>query len=273
MRRFAAVVLTSLIPAALAAQSAATQPPNDGVMFAFERFADLFGGRLVAAFDSIPAARYDYRPTPVQQSIGYIAQHLEGANYALCERFSDVKHRRTAKDSLADTIKAKWPKDTLVARLRASLQFCDSSLGRAGPLQSEVLATNLLLFETDLAEHYSQLSTYMRLLGMVPPSALPPSKHTAIELPVSALSPYVGVYRVVAGLDLYVTMQDGKLFIRSTGGETVRLWPESSTDFFVNEVDAQLTFTRDTSGAVTGLVWHQLGRDRPATKVPPPTHP
>lgn len=242
-------------------------------MFAFQRFADLFGGRLVAAFDSIPAARYDYRPTPVQQSIGHIAQHLEGANYALCERFSDMKHPRTAKDSLADTIKAKWPKDTLVARLRTSLQFCDSALGRAGPLQSEVLATNLLLFETDLAEHYSQLSTYMRLLGMVPPSALPPGKHTAIELPVSALSKYVGVYRVVPGLELYITMQDGELFIRSTGGETVRLWPESSTSFFVNEVDAQLTFTRDASGAVTGLVWHQLGRDRPAMRIQPPTHP
>jgi hypothetical protein len=273
MRRFAAAVLASLLPAVLAAQSPAPQPSSAGVMFAFQRFADLFGSRLVAAFDSIPAARYDYRPTPAQQSIGYIAQHLEGANYALCERFSDMKHARTAKDSLAVTVKAKWPKDTLVARLSASLQFCDSALGKAGPLDSEVFATNLLLFETDLAEHYSQISTYMRLLGMVPPSALPPGRHTAVELPESALAPYVGVYRVVPGLDLYVTMQNGELFIRSTGGDTVRLWPESSTDFFVNEVNAQLTFTRDSSGAVVGLVWHQLGRDRPAARIQSPTHP
>lgn len=267
MRRLALVLLTSLVPAAVAAQSAATQPPNDGVLFAFEHFADLFGSRLVAAFDSIPAARYDYRPTPAQQSIGHIAQHLEGANYALCERFSDLKHPRTVKDSLADTIKAKWPKDTLVARLRESLKFCDSALEGAGPLQSEVLANNLLLFETDLAEHYSQLSTYMRLLGMVPPSALPPRERTAIGLPASALAPYIGVYRVVPGLDLFVTMQNGELFISSTGGATVHLWPESGTDFFVNEVNAQLTFTRDASGVVTGLVWHQYDRDRPATKV------
>jgi hypothetical protein len=26
---------------------------------------------------------------------------------------------------------------------------------------------------TDLAEHYAQLASYMRLMGMVPPSALP----------------------------------------------------------------------------------------------------
>jgi hypothetical protein len=272
MRRFAAVLLI-LLPAALGAQSAAMQPASDGVMFTFERFADLFGGRLVAAFDSIPAARYDYRPTPVQQSIGYIAQHLEAANYALCERFSVARHPRTAKDSLADSVKAKWPKDTLVARLRASLRFCDSALESAGPLQSPALANNLLLFETDLAEHYSQLSTYMRLLDMVPPSALPPRKRTAIKLPASALSPYVGVYRVAPGLDLFVTMQNGELFIRSTGGATVHLWPESSADFFVNEVDAQLTFVRDASGRVTGLVWHQYGRDRPASRIQTPTRP
>jgi hypothetical protein len=268
MRRHALVLLTSLVPAAVAAQSAATQPPNDGVLFAFEHFADLFGSRLVAAFDSIPAARYDYRPTPAQQSIGHIAQHLEGANYALCERFSDLKHPRMVKDSLADTIKAKWPKDTLVARLRESLKFCDSALEGAGPLQSEVLANNLLLFETDLAEHYSQLAVYMRLLGMVPPSALPPPKRTAIELPASGLAPFVGVYELAVGMQLDVGLRDGALFVTSsTGGGAVRIWPESRSDFFVKEADAQITFTRDASGSVTGLVLHQYGRDRPARKI------
>jgi hypothetical protein len=29
---------------------------------------------------------------------------------------------------------------------------------------------------TDLAEHYSQVSSYMRLMGLVPPSALPRPK-------------------------------------------------------------------------------------------------
>src|SRR2546427_2322305 len=52
------------------------------------------------------------------------------SNYALCERFSDLKHPRTAQDSLADTVKTRWPKDTLVERLRASLRFCDSALDR-----------------------------------------------------------------------------------------------------------------------------------------------
>lgn len=237
-------------------------------MIQFVRFADLFGSRLVAAFDSIPATRYEYRPTPSQQTVGYIAQHLEDANYSLCGRFGDAKHPRTTKDSLADTLKARWPKDSLVARLEASLRFCDSALERLDQLNSAELASNLLAFETDLAEHYSQISTYMRLLGLVPPSALPPKQRTAIELPASTLAQVVGVYALAQGLELVVTMRDGALTVRSTlGGEAVRLWPESPSDFFVKEVDAQITFIRDSRGTVTGLVLHQFGRHRQASKV------
>lgn len=268
MRRRALIVIVLMLPAALAAQSPATRESPDGVMLAYERFADIFGSRLVAAFDSIPAARYDYRPTPPQQTIGYIAQHLEDANYSLCERLGELKHLRTGKDSLADTVKARWPKDTLVTRLKASLRFCDSAMERVGEAPSAALTSTLLAFETDLAEHYSQVSTYMRLLGMVPPSALPPRQRTAIALPASELSRYVGVYQLAPGLELDLTMRDGALFIKSTaGGAPVKLWPESSSDFFVNEVDAQVTFARDTSGTVTGLVLHQYGRDRSARKM------
>jgi len=237
-------------------------------MLSFVRFADIFGSRLVDALDSIPAAKYDYRPTPVQQTIGYIAQHVEDANYSLCERMGELKPTRTAKDSVADTIKARWPKDTLVARLRASLRFCDDAMERIPQLTSPALASTLLAFETDLAEHYSQLSVYMRLLGLVPPSALPPKKRTAIDLPATALPPFVGVYELAQGVTIDVTTRDGALYARSSnGGDAVRLWPETKTDFFVKEADIQVSFTRDPAGTVTGLVVHQFGRDRPAKKT------
>jgi len=32
-------------------------------------------------------------------------------------------------------------------------------------------------------------------------------------------------------------------------------------------VDAQIKFTRDANGTVTGLVLHQYGRDRPARRL------
>ena len=263
----ALIIVGLSVPASIAAQSGARPQARNDEMLAFENFALIFGGRLVAAFDSIPAARYDYRPTPPQQTIGYIAQHLEDANYGLCERLGALKRVRTAKDSLPDTVKARWPKDTLVARLRASLRFCDTALGRLEAVESADLASTLLAFETDLAEHYSQIAVYMRLLGMVPPSALPPKRRTVIELTASALSPYVGVYQLARGLQFDVSMRDGALFIKPPNGGAVRLWPESSKDFFVKEVDARITFTRDASGSVTGFVLHQYDRDRPATKV------
>ena len=263
-----ALLAALLLPAALVGQTTATRLTPDGVMLSFVRFADIFGSRLVDAFDSIPAAKYDYKPTSVQQTVGYIAQHLENANYSLCERMGDLKPKRTAKDSLADTAKARWPKDTLVARLKASLRFCDDALERIPQLSSPALANTLLAFETDLAEHYSQLSVYMRLLGMVPPSALPPKKRTAIDLPATALPPYVGLYELAQGVTIDVTTRDGALYAKSSnGGDAVRLWPETNTDFFVKEADVQVSFTRDATGTVTGLVVHQFGRDRPAKKT------
>jgi hypothetical protein len=199
-----------------------------------------------------------------------------------------MKQVRGAKDDLPDTIKGAWPKDTLVARLRESLAFCDSALaqlsdgtlgdrvpyGPPGSGAAALPARSLLLFVTDLAEHYSQVATYMRLIGLVPPSALPPRPRTAIDLPVALLSQYVGTYDLPpsALLDapaflLDVTSKDGALYLKPGARPAVRLWPEAATDFFVKEVDAQLTFIKDASGAVTGLVLHQGGESRPARKV------
>ncbi|MDQ6736364.1 MAG: DinB family protein, partial [Gemmatimonadota bacterium] len=172
------------------ASRASTAPASNVVARNFLSFGRPYGGWLLMAFDSIPAARYGFRPTPAQQSVGFIAQHLEGANYGLCSLFGATKHVMTAKDSLADTVKALWPKDTLIARVRASLVFCaaaieglsDASLADTlmadtpgGPVAVLRMRYPLLLV-TDLAEHYSQISNYMRLLGLVPPSALPAVK-------------------------------------------------------------------------------------------------
>jgi DinB superfamily len=177
-------------PMSLAAQQSAgapAQPTTNPMTMSYRAFAAHYGGWLVAAFDSIPADKYGYKPTYAQQTVGYIAQHLEDANRELCALFGEVKAPLSARDSVADTVKARWPKDTLVARLKASLEFCDTAMARlddamlADPLPAgrpgsgrTILRTRYLLaFVTDLAEHYSQVASYMRLMGMIPPSALP----------------------------------------------------------------------------------------------------
>ena len=67
-----------------------------------------------------------------------------------------------------------------------------------------------------------------------------------------------------------VTLTKGKLMAQATGQPAFRLWPETETDFFLKEVDAQITFVRDPKGAVTQLILHQSGADQPAKKEDKP---
>ena len=263
------MVLPFALARVLTAQSSRTVEAPTPVMLEFEMFADLYGTRLVAAFDSIPAGRYAFRPTPVEQSVGYIAQHLEDANYTLCGRFGGVQHPRTAKDELPDTVKARWPKDTLVARLRASARFCDRALDRVTPASMANVTGSLLAYETDQAEHYSQISVYMRLLGLVPPSALTRVFPPVVAVDHATLQGDTGTYALAKGLGLVVTLRDSALWIRSTNaGAAVRLWPSSPTEFFIREIDAEVSFRRGEDGRVSGLTFREYGRDHPAVRVP-----
>jgi len=100
------------------------------------------------------------------------------------------------------------------------------------------------------------------------PKPVPPKQHTAIELPANVLSRYVGVYQLAPQFAITVTLKDGALLAQATGQGVLRLWPETETDFFYKEVDAQVSFVRDAQGAVTQLVLHQNGQNAPAKKLP-----
>jgi len=213
-------------------------------------------------------------------------QHLEDANLGLCSRLGKADPRSAAEWRISDSVRAKWPKDTLVARVRASIVFCtaaiaqlnDARIAEVATMQSDsgrtVLPARVLLaFTTDLAEHYAQLASYVRQLGLVPPSATPPHKaRVAIDLPVSALSAYAGKYNLSpafagVGVMLDVHVRDGGLYLTPSGQPEARLWPESATEFFFKEIDAQISFTRNARGVVTGLVLHQGGEDRVGPKA------
>lgn len=106
------------------------------------------------------------------------------------------------------------------------------------------------------------------LLDPALPLTPAPTRRTAITLPADVLAPYVGTYQLAPNFSLDVTLANGALYVHPTGQPTFQLWPESETEFFLKEVDAQLTFVRDSLGGVTGAVLHQNGRDMPARKVP-----
>ena len=66
---------------------------------------------------------------------------------------------------------------------------------------------------------------------------------------------------------IVVTLEDGALFVQATGQGKLPAFAESETKFFLRAVDAQVSFTKDDSGAVAGLILHQNGRDQPGSKV------
>jgi D-alanyl-D-alanine-carboxypeptidase/D-alanyl-D-alanine-endopeptidase len=99
------------------------------------------------------------------------------------------------------------------------------------------------------------------------PKPVPPKQRTAIELSSAVMARYVGVYQLAPQFAITVTLTNGTLMGQATDQGAHRLWPETETDFFVKEVDAQITFVRDSQGTVTQLILHQNGQNQPAKKV------
>jgi hypothetical protein len=188
MKTLHAAILALTLPIGLAAQPSPGGPPANPITATFRARTMGLQRNLAQAFDSIPESKFGYRPTPAQLTIGFIAQHLANDNYLFCNAFGAMKATLSPKDSTtADSIKATWPKDTLVAKLKASLTFCenafaqldDSKLGDQvamtfnGNTRNVTRAGMVLGHALDMADHYSQLANYMRLNNILPPTALP----------------------------------------------------------------------------------------------------
>lgn len=99
------------------------------------------------------------------------------------------------------------------------------------------------------------------------PKPAPVTQRTAITLPAETLARYVGTYQLAPNFAIVVTADADTLYGQPTGQPKFRLWPETELDFFLKEVDAQVTFIREPDGTVSGLMLHQGGQNMPAVKV------
>lgn len=90
----------------------------------------------------------------------------------------------------------------------------------------------------------------------------------AIAVTPEALQAYVGTYQVAPTFAFTISVADGRLMARATGQQAFELFAEKTDGFFLEVFDAQITFVRDDTGAVTGLVLHQGGADVLARKTP-----
>jgi uncharacterized damage-inducible protein DinB len=180
-------VLALALPIGLAAQQPAAGSQANPITGVFRGRTMNLQRNLAAAFDSIPEAKFSYKPTPAQLTIGYIAQHLASDNYFFCNQFGTSKATVPESDTTTpDSVKAKWPKDSLVAKLKASFAFCETAFAQlddakladqitmtfGGQSRKAPRAQMVLGHVIDMADHYSQLANYMRLNGMLPPTAL-----------------------------------------------------------------------------------------------------
>jgi hypothetical protein len=188
MRSVTTALFAMVLPAGLAAQQTAATPPANPISAAFKARITPLERNIAQAFDSIPEAKFSYKPTPAQLSFGFIAQHVASDNYLFCDQFGDKKSSLAEEDTATpDSVKATWPKDKLVTKLKASFAFCQDALAQLddSKLADQVTLTfrgnsrqiprisMVLGHALDLADHYSQLANYMRLNSMLPPSALP----------------------------------------------------------------------------------------------------
>ncbi len=190
MKVFAMALASVALAGVLAAQQPAA-PQANPIVAAFK--GRILGSHrnIAMASDSIPESKFGYKPTPAQLSIGYIAQHVASDNYLFCNNFGAMKADASENDTATpDSVKAKWPKAELVSKLKASFAFCakaldqvtDASLSEPasftfGGVERKTTRINMVLGHAlDLADHYSQLANYMRLNGLIPPSALPRPK-------------------------------------------------------------------------------------------------
>jgi uncharacterized damage-inducible protein DinB len=179
MKRLGLVMVGLLASgAACAAQDAAPAGPvANPVTTTVKSQLTRYEKNMVAAADSMPAEKYNFKPTPEMNSFGHVVMHIAQSNYFLCAKISG----QAAPDvKLADTD----GKDKLVAGLKASFEFCstalagvdDSKLGDPLTLfgnRQTSRAGALITLSDDWYDHYGAQATYLRLNGILPPTAQP----------------------------------------------------------------------------------------------------
>jgi len=170
------VIPAVLLLAAWAAAQTTPAPMKNPVSTALR---DILPGRqknTVAAVAAMPADKFNYKPTADQMTFGGLVVHMAETNSLLCSKAAAVP---APKDQ---EVKDTDSKDKLVAALKASFDFCSDALAKMddsklvettegfGGKQVTRAWISLILAGT-WADHYAETAMYLRLNGLVPPTA------------------------------------------------------------------------------------------------------
>ncbi len=157
------------------AQSALAQTKNP-VSTVVQQVLERQQKNLIAAAEQMPAAKYSFSPTPEQITFAHLVGHIAHSNYDLCALLADLPPHKAFDPS------GKEGKDELVAALKDSFEFCskavaamdDSKLGdtvKNHHWDPAPRAWAALALTNDWADHYAAAAMYLRLNGMLPPTA------------------------------------------------------------------------------------------------------
>src|SRR5438477_4685275 len=129
----------------------------------------------VAAIEAMPADKFEYKPTADQMTFGHLAAHIAEANYYFCANVGDVPQPKME-------LKGTEGKEKLVAAVKASFEFCHTALAKA---EDSKMNENITWFDdkprarvwafialaSSWADHYGMAAMYLRLNGLLPPTA------------------------------------------------------------------------------------------------------
>ena len=175
MKKSTRVTLLALAACGLGQLSGA-QPAKNPISTVVRAALQRQSKNLTEAADEMPAAKYSYKPTPEQMSFAHLVLHMAHSNYDLCSQLADVGPHKPYDPT------GKEGKDELVAALKESFAYCekavaamddskmgDSIKGHHDEPEPRVWAAFALT--NDWADHYSEAAMYLRLNGMLPPTA------------------------------------------------------------------------------------------------------
>ncbi len=163
-----------LLPAAAGAQDSIPNP----ITSLMKQQVTHYGQLQIAGAEAMPAEKYIYRATPETRTFGQLLLHVAQFNNLMCSRISGM----TAPD--IKDVKDTDSKDKLVAAVKGSFDFCTTALsglddstlgqpaGKLGPMNLSRGSAMVILGE-DWFDHYSTMAIYLRVNGILPPSAQP----------------------------------------------------------------------------------------------------
>ena len=130
----------------------------------------------IAAFEEMPADKFGYKPTPEQMTFGHLAAYIVSSKLLLLFQGGRCSAPKT------EELKGTEGKDKLVAAVKASFEFCDSALTKADDSKMNenitwfddkprARAWAFMALSSSWADHYGMAAMYLRLNGLVPPTA------------------------------------------------------------------------------------------------------